>query len=49
MKKEKENVIQVFDDMASTGSWEKLNSSHVDRISYNYMSRLRAVEELVPK
>lgn len=47
MKTAKENVIKVFDNIASRGSWEELYSGHIDRVTYNFVSRQRAVEELL--
>lgn len=47
MRTTKENVLEVFDNIASRGSWEELYSGHIDRVTYNFMSRQRAVEELV--
>ncbi|MFB0564546.1 MAG: class I SAM-dependent methyltransferase [Candidatus Aminicenantaceae bacterium] len=47
MKIQKEDVIRVFDDLASKSSWERLYSGHIDRIRYNFVTRLRAVEELI--
>ena len=47
MREQKESVIRVFDDLALRRSWERLYSGNVNRIKYNYMTRLRAVEELI--
>lgn len=43
----KEDVTRVFDNIASKISWEKLYLGKIDRISYNFTSRQRAVEELL--
>ena len=47
MKNQKEEIILVFDSIASNTSWERLYSSKMDRISYNFITRQRAVEELL--
>ena len=47
MKTVKENVIEVFDNIASKGSWEELYSGHIDRVTYNFISRQRTVEQLL--
>lgn len=44
---QKEKVTEVFDNLALDGSWEKLYAGHIDRTTYNFMSRFRAVEELL--
>lgn len=43
----KQEVTQVFDEIASKSSWERLYRGKIDRISYNFASRQRAVEELL--
>lgn len=45
--KQKEEITEVFDSLASEFSWEKLYSGQVDRVSYNFITRQRAVEELL--
>ncbi|MDD5069932.1 MAG: methyltransferase domain-containing protein [Candidatus Omnitrophica bacterium] len=47
MKNQKEKVTQVFDDIALKSSWESLYSGKIDRISYNFVTRQRAVEALL--
>lgn len=47
MKDRKQGVAQVFDNIALKSSWEKLYQGKIDRISYNFASRQRAVEELL--
>lgn len=47
MQETKKSVIDVFDDIAGNRSWEKLYSGKLDRVSYNFMARQRAVEELL--
>ena len=47
MNTSKDEIIQVFDSIASRMSWEKLYSGQVDRISYNFITRQRAVEEML--
>ena len=47
MMNQQEKVTEVFDNLAWNGSWEKLYKGHVDRTTYNFMSRFRAVEELL--
>lgn len=47
MSNQKEEIAQVFDSLASKSSWEKLYSGQIDRISYNFVTRQRAVEELL--
>lgn len=47
MHKTKQEVIDVFDDIAAKRSWEELYSGKLDRVSYNFMARQRAVEELL--
>lgn len=47
MRSQKEEIAQVFDGIASEFSWEKLYSEGVNRISYNFITRQRAVEELL--
>lgn len=47
VKDRKQGVAQVFDNIALKSSWEKLYQGKIDRISYNFASRQRAVEELL--
>lgn len=47
MNNSKQEVARVFDDIASKTSWERLYQGKPDRISYNFASRQRAVEELL--
>lgn len=47
MNKQKEEVIRVFDNLASRSSWEKLYSEKIDRVNYGFIARQRAVEELL--
>lgn len=47
MKNQKEETIKVFDSIASDFSWERLYSSKMDRINYNFITRQRTVEELL--
>lgn len=47
VKDRKQEITQVFDNIASKTSWEKLYLGKIDRISYNFASRQRAVEELL--
>ena len=44
---QKKKVTEVFDNLAWDGSWEKLYKGHIDRTTYNFMSRFRAVEEVL--
>jgi len=44
---QKKKVTAVFDNLAWDGSWEKLYKGRIDRTTYNFMSRFRAVEELL--
>jgi len=43
----KESVTKVFDSLASTRAWESLYRGSVDRLSYNFVTRQRAVETLL--
>ncbi len=43
----KQQVAAVFDDIAAARSWESLYEGRPDRISYNFVTRQRAVEELL--
>ena len=47
MRTVKENVTQVFDSLASARAWEGLYRGSVDRLSYNFVTRQRAVENLL--
>ena len=47
VKDRKHEVTQVFDNIASKSSWEKLYLGRIDRVSYNFASRQRTVEELL--
>jgi ubiquinone/menaquinone biosynthesis C-methylase UbiE len=42
-----DDVVRVFDSLASQRAWENLYSRKIDRLSYNFVSRQRAVEELL--
>lgn len=43
----KTNVVEVFDSLAAKKAWEGLYSGNLDRLSYNFVTRQRAVEELL--
>lgn len=47
MTQQKDEIIQIFDSIASRTSWERLYIGTIDRISYNFVTRQRAVEELL--
>jgi ubiquinone/menaquinone biosynthesis C-methylase UbiE len=47
MISQKEDVIQVFDAIAARASWEKLYSEKPNRINYGFITRQRAVEEMI--
>jgi ubiquinone/menaquinone biosynthesis C-methylase UbiE len=47
MKTVKENVTAVFDSLASTKAWESLYKRSMDRVSYNFVTRQRTVENLL--
>jgi ubiquinone/menaquinone biosynthesis C-methylase UbiE len=47
MGTEKDSVVEVFDSLASEKAWEDLYSGRIDRHSYNFVTRQRAVEELL--
>lgn len=47
MANTKSDVIGVFDSLASKKAWEGLYAGRVDRLSYNFVTRQRAVEDLL--
>jgi len=47
MATEKEHVKGVFDRLAAEKSWETLYSGKLDRTTYNFVTRQRAVESLI--
>ena len=47
MQKPKRAIIDVFDNIADQCSWEQLYAGKLNRVSYNFVARQRAVEELL--
>lgn len=47
MNSSKESVKGVFDALAEKKAWEGLYSGKIDRLSYNFVTRQRAVEALL--
>lgn len=47
MQSSRERTAQIFDQLASNSSWEKLYSGTVNRLTYNFVSRHRAAKEML--